>query len=1059
MRQENCSRAENKCDMSHACLKLWFFGAFAIEVDGAALNPPRWKKTQWLLALLALRQGRDVSRTWLAETLWPDSELSTALFNLRQTLAQDLRPSLGAARNCLRSSTPSTLCLEIGGVWSDLSAFDAAIKSGKALGEAVALYNGPFLEGCTEEWAIQERAAREEAFHAALESLAREAASRHQFAEAAGYLRRCIASSPLRETAHVALMQALSASGDQAGVTQAYRDLRLILRSELNSEPDARTRTLYERLRQEAHDHPLPPSVPRDEQTAASRSRRLPIPLTRLIGRNEEIEGVRDRFRRGRLVTLLGVGGVGKTRLSIAIAEAMASGFPDGVWFVDLAPVENALLVWAAVAAVFQVELQQGQTMEEALIGSLESRSLLMILDNCEHLLESSARLAQEILSRCPNVRILATSRQPLGITGEWVFRVPSLEIPRLDRSHPTLGPGKDRLDVLLDFDAVRLFVERAAAQKERFKPDAAEIVAIAEICDLLDGIPLAIEMAAARVRSISIISIRERLTDRFALLKSGSRAALPRHQTLRALIEWSYRLLNAQEKLLLARLSVFAGGCTLEAAEAVCAEKEGTGTREEGRELLGPHPFYLFPAHLLDLMTSLVDKSLVVYEEGNAYHGARYRLLATIREYALEQLADGEREEAERRHADFYLRDALLAEADVSANETYGPQRRRMLPDSENYRAAMQKWADRDSDIWLAMQLALDHCAICEIDRKEREAWFYRLESAQLPVASPLQAKLYLRIALHGKYLPNLTWVPLMEKAIVLATACGEKAVISGAEYSLAELDLNRGNTEMSKERLAIALECANAANIYAQAAGVRGLLISIACAEKDFAGAQLMAESLMHSGVEANHWSTAANGLHALAEVALHREDFGRAREYLKRTLAVYPETASMGRTNTLRRLARLASLQGDYSAARHHLDESLAICVESDDLPHEAWTYAEYGFCEHQQGNDTAAFNHAKHALSIFDFLGLRSEMADCLRHMARWAESSPAKACSFWCTYASVWRDVGFSNHERDEEIAAAFATLQSELSAAEFTEIYEEWNSMPWREAVRHVYSR
>jgi predicted ATPase/class 3 adenylate cyclase len=367
----------------------------------------------------------------------------------------------------------------------------------------------------------------------------------------------------------------------------------------------------------------------------------LPLQLTSFVGREAESAAITQALATARLLTLTGAGGAGKTRLALQVAADLVADYPDGVWFVDLAPLADPALVPATAAAVLGVRDSNDRPAQEALEAALRSRRVLLLLDNCEHLLEACARLANALVRGCPRVVVLATSRAPLGLAGESVWRVPSLALPAPGREEP--------LEWLTQYEAVRLFIERAVAARSDFQVTNATAPALAEICWQLDGISLAIELAAARVRVLGLEQLARRLDDRFGLLTGGSRTALPRQQTLRALVDWSHDLLSEGEKVLLRRLSVFAGGWTLEAAEGVCA---GEG---------------LAPEEVLDLLAALVDQSLVVTEDVSggpwAEGEVRYRLLETIRQYATEKLeACGEDDATQARHAAYYL--ALAEEA-----------------------------------------------------------------------------------------------------------------------------------------------------------------------------------------------------------------------------------------------------------------------------------------------------------------------------------------------------------------------------------------------------------
>jgi len=383
----------------------------------------------------------------------------------------------------------------------------------------------------------------------------------------------------------------------------------------------------------------------------------LPQQATTFIGRESEIADVKKALGTTRLLTLHGAGGIGKTRLSLHVAADVLGHYPDGVWFVELAPIIDERLVPQAVASVLGVKEEAGRPVSEALARYVADRHLLLVLDNCEHVVHACATLVELLLKSGAYVGILASSREPLRVSGEVSFPVRALAVP---------APQDNvQVDDLLQFAALRLFAERAAAVQPAFRLTDENAASVAEICQRLDGIPLAIELAAARVRSLSAQNIAARLNDRFGLLMGGSRTALPRQQTLRALIDWSYDLLSDKERVLFRRLAVFTGGWTLEAMEGVCASGEIT------------------EAEVLDLLSDLVDKSLVMV----VAEGGRYGLLETVRQYATERLTQsGEGDSIRSRHAAFYLAFVenvapdLLGAAQVSGLERLDFERENIL-------------------------------------------------------------------------------------------------------------------------------------------------------------------------------------------------------------------------------------------------------------------------------------------------------------------------------------------------------------------------------------------
>ena len=394
----------------------------------------------------------------------------------------------------------------------------------------------------------------------------------------------------------------------------------------------------------------------------------LPQQVTSFIGRERELGEIAQLLAKNRLLTLQGSGGIGKTRLSLQVAADHMDEFPDGVWLVELAALNDARLVPQAVASVLGVKEEAGRPVVEALVKYASDRRLLIILDNCEHLVQACAELASQLLQAGPHLKILASSREPLHVRGETIFSLQALPVP--DPQVPFMRQNLEQ------YAAVRLFIERAVAAQPKFQISEANAMAVAEICQRLDGIPLALELAAARVRALSAEQIATRLSDRFRLLTGGDRTARPRQQTLRALIDWSYDLLTEQERVLFRRLAVFAGGFTLEAAEVVGA---GSDVDE---------------SQALSLLTNLVEKSLVVLDA----ESGRYRLLETVRQYAQERLAgSGETDSVRARHAAFYL-----ALAEMAMPELFGPQQGAWLArldfERENILAA-HAWYDQAED------------------------------------------------------------------------------------------------------------------------------------------------------------------------------------------------------------------------------------------------------------------------------------------------------------------------------------------------------------------------
>lgn len=394
-----------------------------------------------------------------------------------------------------------------------------------------------------------------------------------------------------------------------------------------------------------------------------NRQHNLPVQSTPFIGRETELKQLHERLHQTRLLSLLGPGGAGKTRLSLQLAAESAEQFPDGSWLVELAPLQNHSLLDQSIASIFGLKEQNHHSLQEVLTNYLQFKQMLLVLDNCEHLIEQCALFAANIIQKCPGVKMVFTSREPLNITGETIWRISSLSMP---------NPEDDlSIEYLLKYEAVQLFVDRARSVQHGFNVTLQNASAIVDICNRLDGIPLALELAAARVKSLTVEQIAGRLKESFRLLSGGDRTRLPRQQTLRALIDWSYDLLNEQECIMLRRSSVFAGSFRLEAAEAICS---GEGVDE---------------FEVIDLLSQLVDKSLVISEEREGV--SRYRLLTTIQQYGQEKLTEaGERGVLLEKHCDYYLAYIELTAAGLHTPHMQGATIKEWALELDNLRVAM---------------------------------------------------------------------------------------------------------------------------------------------------------------------------------------------------------------------------------------------------------------------------------------------------------------------------------------------------------------------------------
>ncbi len=587
----------------------------------------------------------------------------------------------------------------------------------------------------------------------------------------------------------------------------------------------------------------------------------LPRQMTSFVGREREMIEVKRLLSTTCLLTLTGAGGSGKTRLALQVAADLLEQYPDGVWLVELAPLLDPALVPHAVVSALGILEQPGRSSSETLADYLRPKSLLLILDNCEHLLSNCAQLAHTLLRGCPTLRILATTREGLGIAGEMTYRIPSLSLPDPERLPPPQG--------LMEYEAVRLFAERAAFSKPGFKVDSSNSAAVAKVCHRLDGIPLAIELAAARVKALSVEAIALRVDDRFRLLTGGSRTALPRHQTLRATMDWSYELLSEQERALLRKLSVFVGGFTLEAAERVC----GDGKDE---------------SDVLNFLTDLVNKSLVAFDEQQGQ--GRYRLLETVRQYGWERLVEsGEDADARRRHRDYYL--ALAEQAEL---ELRGPDQ-----------GAWLKRLDTEYD---NLRVAID---------------WSRMEGGTLEGGLRLAGALYFFWEVRGLS-EGHEWLEGM-----LAQAKGiSPAVRAKALNAAAFVAHRRGDNERIAALSGEALTLFRALGDEPGSAFALHFLAHAAELQGNYAQAiEAMEECLALSRSAGDKWWLAAS-LNCLGEIVLRQGDSGRAVALGEESLRLARELGDTRQVaGALRHLGIVAGLQGDYERSEAMLKESLA------------------------------------------------------------------------------------------------------------------------------------
>lgn len=910
-------------------LEIALLGPPHITQDACPLAAPLWNKTLALLAYLAIESDRPHRREALAGLLWAEEPEAAARHSLRQALNQ-LRQALQEDEAALAITARTVHWCGQPGVSVDVDRFQALLSACRAhphrhaencpacaarLEQAAALYRGDLLAGFSlrdspafDEWAAVQRERLSREALGALYGLAQYAGRHADYERMERAARRQVEIDPFREKAHRQLLAALAWSGQTSTALSHYAALEQLLRAELDAPPEDETTTLVERIRSGSLERPVPVPL-----------RNWPAAPTPLVGRAAELAGLATLLPSPstRLLTIVGVGGVGKTRMALAAAEQAAPAFAAGACFVPLAAVSAPEYVAPAVAAALGLPLGAAEP-RARLRGYLEDKDLLLVLDGMEHLLEA-APLVAELLAACPHLTVLATSREPLHLRSEQQLRLAPLALPDPERLP---GGGDALVAALAAIPAVELFVQRARAVQPGFALDPDNAAVVAAICAHLEGLPLAIELAAARLDGLTLAEMLRRQESRLAFLVDGFRDLPPRQRTLRATLDWSYDLLASREKDLLADLAVFSGGCTLEAVQAVC--RAGAAANLEGD------------------MGSLVGKSLLRFA-GQVEGQSWFAMLDVVQEYARERLAEQGRERAAaEQHARYYR-----GLAERAAPCLAGAQREswfnRLRAERSNVRAALQ-WAEQGGDPDLVMPMAGALWLFWEIEGDYTEGRRWLEAAVRTPPAGPA-----------GRAEP---WARALNGAGVLAgEQCDFALAVSRLEQSLA---LYR---QLGDER-----QVASVLAWLAWAAGEMGDDGRAVAAYEEC----LALEEHRAGGPRPGTVGFVLNGLGNLAHF---RGDYAAARSYLERALAIRRAAGdAYGVTCALYNLGSVARSMEEYERAAALLHDSLERAWEGESEVHIAWCMLEIAAVLLAQGRlDQAArlFGRAERLFRSLDF----------------------------------------------------------------------------------------
>jgi len=758
----------------------------------------------------------------------------------------------------------------------------------------------------------------------------------------------------------------------------------------------------------------------------------LPLQLTNFIGREKEIADVIRLHEEARLVTLIGPGGTGKTRLSIEVANELLAQYADGVWMVELAPILDPLLISRTIAIAIGLRDEPHRPVIDVLCDYLREKRLLLILDNCEHLVDACAQLADTLLHACPYIRILASSREALSIAGETSYLVPSLQLPNM-QSLPTM-------ESLNQCEASQLFIERALATTQHFMVTDENAFSIAQICHRLDGIPLAIELAAAKVRALSAGQIAQRLDDRFRLLTSGNRTALPRHQTLHAAIDWSYNLLSPGEQILFRRLSMFVNGWTLEAAEEVCA---GDGIKSD---------------EILDLLTQLVNKSLVIVIEHSQGGETRYRMLETIRQYAREKLLEaGGGEIVRDQHLAYFVKLAERAEPELyRSNQVYWLNK--LDDELDNIRTAME--SALATDFRSGLQLIVNLATFWEVrgDIREEESWLKQLLE-HYAEADSLRARALVNYAnLEGlEALGNLSQAQfIINQGLELSRAISDKHVEA---YSLLSLgtaialqgDLRRG-IPIVEQSLALY-------KLLGDKFGEANATFWLSLNHNDLELSKAFLRESLRLNRELGNLSGIAYSLNTLAQRTIWGGDFSSPVQWLEEAREISRQLGrKSGEASVFEMFGTLSYWQGDYQQACAYYEESIAL-DEKVGISWLPWTRVNMAYAFLRQGDIVQAIGMFRHGIQQFqkakNVIGLVYTLEGFASLHVN--QRQPERAARLFAWADATREQIGdFRPPVEQASVEKDLAAIHSKLNDTEYSKLSAEGRAMSTEQAIAYA---
>lgn len=914
---------------SNPLLRIGLLGSFRLSLGNQVLptRAQRRKKASDVIKLLALQPGQRLHREQVLEALWPDLDEKSGMNNLHQNLyhaRRMLEPGFSrGTRSRFLTFEHEALVLYAGSVEVDYSEFLHLVSQARRQGDAalyeaaVGLYRGDLLpEDIYEDWTEPQRDEARSLYLAALFELAQLLERRGDLARACYFLEQAIAKEPTTEAAHLALMQIYARTGRRMEAIQQFQSLREALVREIGEEPDERTRTVYELVLQEL------PSLPEllIPADAIQAQGWVPVPLSPLIGREAALEETLQLLSTTRCLTLTGAAGSGKTRLAQELATRLQGQYAGGVWWVELVALSEAQMILPAIAQTLGVH-GTSQPPLKSILERLRGHKTLLVLDNCEHLIDSCAEITIQLLKSLPELQLLATSREALGIVGEIAWVVAPLEVPGQEADlHP---------EDLNRFESVRFLLERIRQHRPHYQPSAHHAVYLAQICRRLEGLPLALELAATWVGMLSLEQIVARLDNSLRLLTRGQRGGERHHQTLEAALQWSYNLLSEQEKNLFLRLSVCVGSWSLEAAEMLCVDQDF----EMGE---------LAEWHARLLRTSMV---LALEEDPQL----RFRMLEPVRQFGLAQLeAQGLIEATRKRLLEWYL-----AEATRIAPKLTGAEQAQwysyLSTEYENLRAVL--WWGQRAEIELSLQLAARLWRFWQVKGHAQEmlAWF----EETLPRAAQV---------------PPATLAEAYNAAGIMARTCGRYAL--SFEYLERALTIRRVHGDRRGEAIAL-----------------NNLAVS-ARDQADHPRVEYYARQSLAIAQEIGDKNLEALGLMNLGVALRGQAQNEAAKAHFQRSLAIFGELGEKRSVAALHNyLGNLAQDQGHWQEARQLYQQSLELNQELGDF----WGLGisthnlSALWCEQQEY--PRAWEMLLQSLTHYRSAGVRHGLNECFETLAR------------------------------------------------------------------------